>query len=68
MNVGVGSKVDNAAPVSPRSSAPRPLDFRGRGIPLFYYRGWPMRNRDFEEMLRFHRYGTGIIYIPHGVV
>lgn len=27
-----GSSVDNAAPVSPLSSAPRPLDFLGRGM------------------------------------
>ena len=34
LKVGVGSRVDSAeAPVSPRSSAPRPLDFRrGRGM------------------------------------
>lgn len=30
-----GSSVDNAAaPVSPLSSAPRPLDFLGRGMPF----------------------------------
>lgn len=34
LKVGVGSRVEKAeAPVSPRGSAPRPLDFRrGRGI------------------------------------
>ena len=34
LKVGVGSRVERAeAPVSPRGSAPRPLDFRrGRGI------------------------------------
>ena len=36
LKVGVGSRVERAeAPVSPRGSAPRPLDFRrGRGILL----------------------------------
>ena len=36
LKVGVGSSVESAeAPVSPRSSAPRPLDFRlGRGMAL----------------------------------
>ena len=37
LKVGVGSRVERAeAPVSPRGSAPRPLDFRrGRGIFLW---------------------------------
>lgn len=36
VKVGVGSKVDTAAPVSPRSSSTRSLDFRrGRGMLLF---------------------------------
>ncbi len=42
LKVGVGSRVERAeAPVSPRGSAPRPLDFRrGRGILLWGRKTW----------------------------
>lgn len=37
VKVGVGSSVDSAdAPVSPRSSPPRLLEFRGRGISICF--------------------------------
>ena len=40
--MGVGSRVERAgAPVSPRGSAPRPLDLRRmRVILIFFFPGW----------------------------